>query len=56
MVVFSSIQETLTSFLLSHCSGQIGPRAEFNHLAEEYSLEHYKLYAAHSKFTSTNIL
>lgn len=23
----------------------------FNHLAEEYSLEHYKLYTAHPKFT-----
>lgn len=51
MVVFSSLQVTLTSFLLSHCSGQIDLRAEFNHLAEEYSLEHYKLYTAHSKFT-----
>lgn len=38
-------------FLLSHCCGQIGLRAEFNHLAEEHSLEHYKLYIAHSKFT-----
>lgn len=41
----------LTSFLFSYCSGQIGLRAEFNHLAEEYSLKHYRLHTAQSKFT-----
>lgn len=42
---------TLTSFFLSCSSGQIGLRAEFNHLAEEYSLKHYRLYTAYLKLT-----
>lgn len=51
MVYVLHYKYTLTSFLLSYCSGQIGLRAEFNHLAEEYSPKHYRLYTAYLKFT-----